>query len=151
VNSKRVGIWGGSYGGYLTALALARNSNLFCTGADWHGVHDWSSSDELPDPPARYELQDIKRERRIAWESSPVSSIAKWRSPVLLVQGDDDHNVHFHQTVDLARRLQLASVHYSELVIPNEIHGFLRYATFLQVDRATVEYLTSHLTASNCR
>lgn len=151
VNSKRVGIWGGSYGGYLTALALARNSNLFCTGADWHGVHDWSSSDELPDPPARYELQDIKRERRIAWESSPVSSIAKWRSPVLLVQGDDDHNVHFHQTVDLARRLQLARVPYSELVIPNEIHGFLRYATFLQVDRATVEYLASHLTASNCR
>lgn len=151
VDGRRIGIWGGSYGGYLTALALARNSNLFCTGVDWHGVHDWSSSDILPDPPARYQLQDMKQERRIAWESSPDSSIAKWRSPVLLVQGDDDHNVRFHQTVDLARRLDLAGVPYGELVIPNEIHGFLRHATFLQADNATVDFLRSHLTQSSCR
>ncbi len=114
VDGKRIGIWGGSYGGYLTALALARNSNLFCTGADWHGVHDWSTSEDLPDPPARYETIDIKKERRIAWESSPDASVSKWRSPVLLIQGDDDHNVRFHQTVDLARRLQLEHVSFSE-------------------------------------
>ncbi len=151
VDAKHIGIWGGSYGGYLTALALARNSNLFCTGVDWHGVHDWSTTEFLPNPPVRYQMPDMKKERRIAWLSSPDASIAKWRSPVLLVQGDDDHNVHFHQTVDLARRLQLAGVPYSELVIPNEIHGFLRYATYFRADTATVDYLTRHLTASDCR
>ncbi len=150
VDGKRIGIWGGSYGGYLTALALARNSDRFCTGADWHGVHDWSSADILPDPPARYQLQNMKRERRIAWESSPDSSVGKWRSPVLLIQGDDDHNVRFHQTVDLARRLDLARVPYNELVLPNEIHGFLRHASFVQADTATVDFLTAHLTASAC-
>lgn len=151
VDARRIGIWGGSYGGYLTALALARNSDLFCTGVDWHGVHDWSSADIMPDPPLRYQMGDIQEQRRIAWLSSPDSSIAAWRSPVLLVQGDDDHNVRFHQTVDLARRLQIAGVPYSELVFPNEIHGFLRHATFLRADTATVEYLTRHLAAGACK
>ncbi len=151
VDGRRIGIWGGSYGGYLTALALARNSDRFCTGVDWHGVHDWSTSEAIPNPPARYQMPDIKKERRIAWESSPDSAIAKWKSPVLLVQGDDDHNVRFHQTVDLARRLDLAHVPYSELVIPNEIHGFLRYATFLKVDQATVDYLRNHLNEGSCK
>lgn len=151
VDGKRIGIWGGSYGGYLTALALARNSNRFCTGVDWHGVHDWSTTESLPDPPVRYETVNIKKERRIAWESSPDSSVAKWRSPVLLVQGDDDHNVRFHQTVDLARRLDTAHVPYEEVVLPNEIHGFLRYASFLKVDQATTDYLTRHLSIGACK
>ena len=42
VDAKRIGMWGGSYGGYLTALALARNPNMFKAGVDLHGVHDWS-------------------------------------------------------------------------------------------------------------
>ncbi len=151
VDPKRIGIWGGSYGGYLTALALARNSNLFCTGVDWHGVHDWSTSEDLPDPPARYQEVDMKKERLVAWESSPDSFVPKWRSPVLLVQGDDDHNVRFHQTVDLARRLDKQRVDYSELIIPNEIHGFLRYASFLKADTATVDYLQRHLSEGSCR
>jgi dipeptidyl aminopeptidase/acylaminoacyl peptidase len=150
VDPHRIGIWGGSYGGYLTALALARNSDRFCVGADWHGVHDWSTDDNLPNPPLRYQTLDMQKERRIAWQSSPDASIPQWRSPVLLVQGDDDHNVPFHQTVDLARRLELAHVPFSELVIPNEIHGFLRYATFLKVDEATVKFLVDALNGS-CR
>jgi len=150
VDPKRIGIWGGSYGGYLAALALARNSDRFCVGVDWHGVHDWSTSDMLPNPSVQYQTVDIHKERRIAWESSPDSSIAKWRSPVLLVQGDDDHNVPFHQTVDLARRLQLAHVTYSELVVPNEIHGFLRYATFLQADEMTADFLLRNLNGPAC-
>ncbi len=43
VDRKRIGIWGGSYGGLLTALALARNSDIFAAGVDSHGVHDWSA------------------------------------------------------------------------------------------------------------
>ena len=43
VDAKRIGIYGGSYGGYLTAVALTRNSDLFATGVDIHGVHDWTN------------------------------------------------------------------------------------------------------------
>src|SRR2546421_5790321 len=42
-SSDLIGIYGGSYGGYLTALALARNSDVFAAGVDIHGVHDWST------------------------------------------------------------------------------------------------------------
>ena len=66
LDGKRLGIWGGSYGGYLTALALARNSDIFKAGVDLHGVHDWSRlMDELTGKQAtRYEKGD--REKAMA-------------------------------------------------------------------------------------
>jgi dipeptidyl aminopeptidase/acylaminoacyl peptidase len=142
VDTKRIGIWGGSYGGLLTALALARNSDIFAAGVDLHGVHDWSRlMDELAGKvETRYEKGDREEALKVAWESSPVASVANWKSPVLLIQGDDDRNVPFQQTVDLARRLQAHEVPFEELVIPNEIHGFLRAASWLRVDQATAEF-----------
>ena len=142
VDPKRIGIWGGSYGGYLTGLALARNSDIFKAGVDMHGVHDWSS---LPDMPfakfdGRYEAGDREEAKRTAFLSSPDASISTWKSPVLLIQGDDDRNVPFHQTVDLARRLDAQHVTYEELVLPNEIHGFLRHESWQRADEATAAY-----------
>jgi dipeptidyl aminopeptidase/acylaminoacyl peptidase len=69
-----------------------------------------------------------------------VASVATWKSPVLLIQGDDDRNVGFHETVDLARRLSAAGVPFEELVLPDEIHGFLRHQSWLAADGATVRY-----------
>src|SRR5438128_10289727 len=43
VDPQRIGLWGGSYGGFLTAMALARNSEIFKAGVDFHGVHDWAT------------------------------------------------------------------------------------------------------------
>ena len=66
--------------------------------------------------------------------------MATWKSPVLLIQGDDDRNVHFHETVDLARRLAEHARVLRGAGLPDEIHGFLRYSTWLTADRATVDY-----------
>jgi dipeptidyl aminopeptidase/acylaminoacyl peptidase len=150
VDPSRIGIWGGSYGGYLTALALARNSDIFKVGVDLHGVHDWSRLiDEWTGKPVtRYEKGDREKAIEVAWESSPVSALEEWRSPVLLIQGDDDRNVPFVQTVDLARRLTDKKVPFEELVIPNEIHGFLRHDSWLRVDQATVAFLARNLRVS---
>jgi dipeptidyl aminopeptidase/acylaminoacyl peptidase len=151
VDRNRIGIWGGSYGGYLTALALARNSDIFKTGVDFHGVHDWSLDIDNPlwgfTQPKRYQRYNTKAIMKLAWESSPDSAIASWRSPVLLIQGDDDRNVEFHQMVDLVERLGLARVPFEQIVIPNEIHGFLRYGSWLQADTATADYLARQLQA----
>ena len=154
VDAERIGIWGGSYGGYLTALGLARNSDIFKAGADFHGVHDWSMfrDDWFGKSVDRYQMPDKKALMKVFWESSPDSAMATWKSPVLLIQGDDDRNVHFHQMVDLVRRLQLQHVPYQELVIPNEIHGFLRYDSWLRADQATVDFLAMQLaTAKGAR
>ncbi len=147
VDAAHIGIWGGSYGGYLTALALARNSDVFKAGVDLHGVHDWSMfvDDWFGKPVPRYQVQDTRALMKVFWESSPDARIATWKSPVLLIQGDDDRNVHFHQMVDLTRRLDLAGVPYEQLVVPNEIHGFLRYDSWLRADEATVAYLARQL------
>lgn len=149
VDARRIGMWGGSYGGYLTALALARNSDIFRAGVDWHGVHDWSS---LPDMPfaqyhGNYESRVLEDAKKMAFFSSPDASVDSWKSPVLLIQGDDDRNVPFHQTVDLARRLDLRHVPYEELVLPNEIHGFLRHESWLHADDATADFLVRKLGA----
>ena len=83
VDPQRIGLWGGSYGGFLTAMGLARNSDIFKAGVDFHGVHDWAIflpmwADNAEAAP------DIKEARELAFKSSPVASIANWRSPVLL-------------------------------------------------------------------
>jgi dipeptidyl aminopeptidase/acylaminoacyl peptidase len=147
VDGKRIGVWGGSYGGYLTALALARNSDIFKAGVDLHGVHDWS---RLMDrfggtQGTRFEKGDRDKAMEIAWNSSPDSQVDGWKSPVLLIQGDDDRNVRFQQTVDLARRLEERNLPFEELVLPNEIHGFLRHASWVRADEATANFLARSL------
>ena len=143
VDAARIGIWGGSYGGFLTAMALARNSDLFAAGVDVHGVHDWTAERArgMLDR-SRYEVAaDAQRALDVAWQSSPVSSMATWKSPVLLIHGDDDRNVRFSQTVDLARRLGAKGVSFEELVIPDDTHHFMRHANAVRVNEAVAEYL----------
>ncbi len=147
VDPAKIGIWGGSYGGFLTAMGLARNSDIFKAGVDLHGVHDWSSSvgARLDKQPKRYEKGDADEAMKVAFESSPIASMDGWRSPVLLIQGDDDRNVHFAETIDLARRLEDKHVPFEQFVIPNEIHGFLRWNSWLQADTRTAEFFSRML------
>ncbi|HEX5438412.1 MAG TPA: prolyl oligopeptidase family serine peptidase [Gemmatimonadaceae bacterium] len=148
VDTSRIGIWGGSYGGFLTAMALARNSNLFAAGVDMHGVHSWMghyNSSDIASEFAPDHAPDVKQAIQVAWKSSPIAWIADWRSPVLLIQGDDDRNVQFHQTVDLVQRLRAQGVNFEQMVIPDEIHGFLRHASWLRADSATVAYFGKKL------
>jgi dipeptidyl aminopeptidase/acylaminoacyl peptidase len=139
VDSDRIGLWGGSYGGYLTALGLARNSELFAAGVDLHGVHDWSTYwREFAGTSAGAQAEEAKR---VAFESSPVSSLDFWTSPVLFIHGDDDRNVEFSQTTDLVKRLRnLGKAHLEILVFPDEIHDFLRHATWLKAYHAAADF-----------
>ncbi len=89
----------------------------------------------------RYEkIPDVQQALDAAWQSSPVSAIASWKSPVLLIHGDDDRNVRFSQTTDLVRRLEKAGVSYEELVIPDDTHHFMRHANLVKVDAAVAAF-----------
>jgi dipeptidyl aminopeptidase/acylaminoacyl peptidase len=147
VDSGRIGIWGGSYGGLLTAQALARNSDVFKAGVDIHGVHDWSRTliETLGTGIASYGDTERERALRTAWKSSPIADVDGWRSPALLVHGDDDRNVRINQTIALASELRRRGVPFEELIIPNEIHDFLRHAGWAQVNAATAEFLERQL------
>ena len=144
VDPARIGLWGGSYGGYMTALGLARNSDLFVAGVDFHGVHDWYhwTLGERGGAPL-YPLDAPPSVVDEALASSPMGSVRKWRSPVLLIHGDDDRNVAFSESVRLAEALRKQGVDYSELIFPDEAHDFLRHASWLRAYAATAEFLDS--------
>jgi dipeptidyl aminopeptidase/acylaminoacyl peptidase len=138
VDPSRVGLWGGSYGGFLTAMGLARNSDIFAAGADFHGVHDW--------PTDNWDGKNIPQElTKLAHESSPVMSVETWKSPVLFVHGDDDRNVYFTQTVDLVARLRARGVVIEQLVFPDDVHDFLLHRNWLAGYRATADFFDRHL------
>jgi dipeptidyl aminopeptidase/acylaminoacyl peptidase len=142
VDGEKIGLWGGSYGGFLTAMGLARNSELFKAGVDFHGVHDWSVYlTEIPyfgnlalRPP------DAETAVKLAWDSSPDAYVGTWKSPVLLIHGDDDRNVHFSQTVDLVQRLRGQHVPFEQLILPDEIHAFLMWRDWMRAYSATAEF-----------
>jgi dipeptidyl aminopeptidase/acylaminoacyl peptidase len=143
VDPQRIGLWGGSYGGYLTAMGLARASDLFAAGVDMHGVHDWNLVIRNFVP--AYDPQAKPDAARLAFESSPLSSMKTWRSPVLLIHGDDDRNVPFSETVHLVEALRNQGVEFEQLIFPDEIHDFLRHEDWLRAYRASADFLDRHL------
>jgi len=138
VDAKKIGLWGGSYGGYLTALGLGRNSNLFAAGVDLHGVHDWSEF--LPHWENRPGAPDVAEASKLAFDSSPDAAVAHWKSPVLLIHGDDDRNVPFSQTVDLVQRLRENHVAFEELIFPDDIHDFLLWRDWIKAYSAAENF-----------
>jgi dipeptidyl aminopeptidase/acylaminoacyl peptidase len=116
VDPARVGIWGLSYGGVLTSQALARNSDIFAAGVDMAGVHIWGNSLDTAD---------------VAYQSSTISAIDGWKSPVLIWQGDDDRNVPFSQTIGLVELLRQRNVYYELVVVPDDTHETLIHQRWL--------------------
>jgi dipeptidyl aminopeptidase/acylaminoacyl peptidase len=137
VDAKRIGLWGGSYGGYLTALGLGRNSDLFAAGVDLHGVHDW--------PTDNWDGKNISADlTKLAHNSSPVTAVDTWRSPVLFIHGDDDRNVIFTQTVDLIARLRAKNIEIEQLIFPDEVHDFLLHRNWLAAYHAASDFFDHH-------
>ena len=132
VDPDRIGLWGLSYGGILTAQGLARDSDLFAAGVDIAGVHLWGNS---IDPES------------VSYQSSPISEVENWTSPVLLIHGDDDRNVAFSQTVGLVQLLRAQGVPHELIVFPDDVHSFLIHERWLLSFNATDRFFDRHLRA----
>jgi dipeptidyl aminopeptidase/acylaminoacyl peptidase len=152
VDPARIGVWGASLGGYLTALALGRNSDVFAAGVDVHGVED-----RLPAVNTTQMAHalvgdgiteaDLKKALQVQFESSPISSVPTWKSPVLFIHGDDDRTVEFHQTVDMTRRLLDKGVKVEELVLPDDVHDALLWRNWKKSINAMAAYFEKTLQA----
>lgn len=130
VDPEKIGLWGLSYGGYLTAMGLSRNSDIFKAGVDIAGVHLWGNSLDV---------------NSISFKSSPVGSIDQWKSPVLLIHGDDDRNVAFSQTTGLVQLLRARNIYYELIVFPDEVHDFLIFANWLKTFHAAQDFFDRFL------
>jgi dipeptidyl aminopeptidase/acylaminoacyl peptidase len=126
VDPERIGIWGLSYGGVLTAQALARNSDIFKVGVDIAGVHLWGSS---LDPDS------------VSFQSSAIGAIGSWKSPVLLISGDDDRNVAFSQTTGLVQLLRAHGVYHEMITFPDDVHSFLLHKRWIYTFNRMDEFL----------
>ncbi len=147
VDRQRIGIYGGSYGGFLTAYGLARRSDLFAAGVAWHGIYDWSYWVKNPLPGGMFFTPwgVAGEDPEMVRDSSPIAHVDSWRSPVLLISGDDDRRVLVEETVALERALQQAGVPVETMLIPNEIHSFLRHDTWQRVLDRTISFLDAKL------
>jgi dipeptidyl aminopeptidase/acylaminoacyl peptidase len=142
VDSKRIGIYGGSYGGYLTAMALAKDSKIFAAGVDIHGEHNLMvfAPKEQAEP-----APDLALAKQLMWKSSPVAWLDSWTSPVLIIHGDDDGNVVFHQSIDLINRLRAQGKAPETMMVPDETHHWMRFENMIKVDQATADFLIRKL------
>ena len=137
VDPERIGKWGLSYGGLLTAMALARNSDIFKVGVDMAGVHDWSQM--------RWGRLN-ENQRKLARKSSPVADIKTWTSPVLFIHGDDDRNVAFQQTTDIVQKLRRkGDVHIELMIAPDEPHEFMLFKNRMEAYNRTYEFINRFL------
>jgi len=130
VDPGRIGLYGLSYGGLLTALGLSRNSDIFKAGVDIAGVHLWGNSLDT---------------NGTAFKASAVATIDQWKSPVLLVQGDDDRNVAFSQTTGLVQLLRARNIHHELIVFPDEVHDFLVFRKWIQTFNAADDFFNRFL------
>lgn len=146
VNATQIGLWGGSYGGYLTAMGLARNSDLFACGVDLHGVHDWSWRGNMFSPGGGWGIGEV--ETKEAYASSPNASLDSWRSPCLFIHGDDDRNVAFAETVDLVQKLRSRNVPTEVLIFPDEVHSFLLHRNWLAIYRTMTKFFGKYMPIS---
>ena len=141
VDPARIALWGGSYGGYLTAMGLARASDMFACGVDIHGVQDWNvvMKNFAPD----YDTERYVAVAKKALASSPASFMAGWKSPVLLIHGDDDRNVPFSESVMMAELLRRHKVPFEQLVLPDEVHSFLLHRNWVLAFEATHRFVST--------
>jgi dipeptidyl aminopeptidase/acylaminoacyl peptidase len=139
VNPNQIALWGGSYGGYLTAMGLARASDLFACGVDIHGVHDWNEG--IRNFVSSYNPEKMREFADLAFRSSPEYYVDGWKSPVLFIHGDDDRNVNFSETVKLAELLRNRNVYFEQLVFPDEVHGFLLHKNWVNAYKAAFNFV----------
>ena len=134
IDASRIGIWGGSYGGYMSALCLTRGADVFKLGIVLYPVTSWRYYDTIyterfmrtpQENPDGYDL------------NSPIHYADSLRGKLLLVHGMSDDNVHFQNSVDFADALIRAGCRFEMLFYPDQAHGVRHGAAIHLRERMT--------------
>jgi dipeptidyl aminopeptidase/acylaminoacyl peptidase len=149
VDEKRIGIGGGSYGGYASAWAATRHSNRFAAAVVFAGVSNQTSKIGTTDTPAEnalvhwnfwhYDNWDL------VWERSPIHYLKNAKTPTLIAHGERDERVHPTQAWELYRALKHANVPAELILYPREPHGLRERAHQLQFLKRALEWYDEYL------
>lgn len=146
---ERIGIMGGSYGGYMTLAGLAWYPELFAAGVDLFGMVHFATFFEHTEPwmaaISTVEYGDPETEADLLWELSPLSRIEKITAPTLVLHGANDTNVPLVEAEQVAEKLEQRGVPVELVVFPDEGHGFRKTENRIRATVETVEWLERYL------
>jgi dipeptidyl aminopeptidase/acylaminoacyl peptidase len=149
VDPKKVGITGGSYGGYMTLIALAKTPDEFAAGAQLFGIINWFSMYETSDALLRQYLisllGDPVKDRKVYESNSPITYIRSIKAPLLSLQGDRDIRVPRGQAEEVAAILAEIGTPNETVFYPAEGHGFAKRENQIDSLRRTIEWFDRHL------
>ena len=152
VDSNRIGIIGGSYGGYMVLAALAFQPDVFDVGVDLFGVSNWVRT--LESIPAWWEAQrkalyaeigDLKTDAQMLRDVSPVFHADKIRKPLLVLQGANDPRVIKPESDDIVAAVKKNGVPVEYVVFADEGHGFTKKKNQIEGYSAVLKFLDQHL------
>lgn len=149
VDPRKVGVTGGSYGGYMTLIALAKTPDEFAAGAQLYGIINWFSMYETSDALLRQYLisllGDPVKDRKVYESNSPITYIRSIKAPLLSLQGDRDIRVPRGQAEEVAAILKEIGTPNDTVFYPAEGHGFAKREN--QIDSLTrvIDWFDRHL------
>ena len=149
VDPKKIGIYGGSYGGFMTLMAVGKTPEIWAAAVELYGIINWSTMLKSSDPSLNEYLKallgDPEQNRKIYDEDSPITYIRSEKAPLLVLQGDNDPRVpkeEAQQVVDILKKEgRVVDVHY----YPNEGHGFVKRENQIDAIRRTIAWFDQYL------
>ena len=153
VDSKKIGITGGSYGGFMTLMAIGKTPDIWAAAVEEFGIINWSTMLKSSDPSLNEYLKallgDPDKNREIYEADSPITYLRRERAPLLVLQGDNDPRVpkeEAQQVVDMLKEEgRVVDVHY----YPNEGHGFWKRENRIDSIRRTIAWFDRYLMGRN--
>ena len=142
VDADRIGIWGWSYGGYMTALALTHAPGVFAAGAAVAPVTDWRLYDSVYTE--RYMGTPTENPSGYA-AGSVLDAVGSLADPLLVIHGTGDDNVHVQHSIQLADRAWRQGVRFDLMLFPNLTHGINETGSHRQVFGAIAAFFEEHL------
>jgi dipeptidyl aminopeptidase/acylaminoacyl peptidase len=152
VDGDRIGILGGSYGGYMVLAALSFRPQAFAVGVDLYGVSNWLRTlQSIPTwwGPARdslfKELGDPEKDADYLRRISPLFHADKIERPLIVLQGENDPRVLKKESDEIVEAVRKKGVPVEYIVFPNEGHGFSRKESQEKAYQSTLEFLDKYL------
>ena len=153
VDPRKVGIYGGFYGGFMTLMAIGRTLDIWAAAVDEYGIISWLTMLKSSDPSLNEYLKGLlgnpEENRKIYEEDSPIIYIRSEKAPLLVLQGDNDPRVpkeEAQQVVDILKKEgRVVAVHY----YPDEGHGFVKRENQIDSIRRTIAWFDQYLTGKS--
>ncbi len=149
VDAKRIGMTGGSYGGYMTLMAIGKTPDVWAAAVEEYGIIDWLTMLQHEDPRLQeYEksiLGDPAKDQKIFQQDSPINFIRNAKAPLLVLQGDNDVRVPKEEAQQVVSILDKAGKTVDAHYYSNEGHGFVKRENQIDAIRRTIDWFDKYL------